>query len=104
MLQKYTYLWRVEKSFRISKTDLPARPTFHHTRDAIAAHLTLVFTALAVARFIQNQTGYLIRHAIRKLRPLCEAVIEASNAQQKIPAKLTPDDADITAAITGAGH
>lgn len=30
----------------MSKTDLKARPMFHHTRDAIEAHLTIVFTAL----------------------------------------------------------
>jgi hypothetical protein len=40
-------LWHVERSFRMSKTDLRARPMFHHTRDAIEAHLTIVFAALA---------------------------------------------------------
>src|SRR5450756_1214625 len=38
-------LWHVEQSFRMSKTDLAARPMFHRTRDAIEAHLTIVFTA-----------------------------------------------------------
>jgi hypothetical protein len=36
----YHDLWHVEQSFRISKTDLAARPMFHRTRDAIEAHLT----------------------------------------------------------------
>jgi len=35
----------------------PARPIFHRTRDAIEAHLTIVFTALAVAHAIQGRTG-----------------------------------------------
>ncbi len=39
-----------EQSFRMSKTDLAARPMFVRKRDAIEAHLTIVFTALAVAR------------------------------------------------------
>jgi hypothetical protein len=38
----------------MSKTDLRARPMFHHTKDAIEAHLTIVFTALAVSREIQT--------------------------------------------------
>jgi hypothetical protein len=38
----------------MSKTDLRARPMFARTRDAIEAHLTIVFTALAVSREIQN--------------------------------------------------
>lgn len=53
----YHQLWHVEQSFRMSKTDLKARPIFHHTREAIEARLTVVFTALAVGRFLQQTTG-----------------------------------------------
>ncbi len=42
-------LWKVEQSFRMTKGDLRARPVFHHQREAIEAHLTVVFAALAVA-------------------------------------------------------
>lgn len=35
------------QSFRMSKTDLAARPIFARTRDAIETRLTIVFTALA---------------------------------------------------------
>ncbi|TDO51508.1 DDE family transposase [Kribbella sp. VKM Ac-2527] len=59
----YHDLWHVEQSFRMSKTDLRARPMFHHTRDAIEAHLTIVFTALAVSREVQNRTGLAIRNS-----------------------------------------
>ena len=41
----------------MSKHDLRARPVFHHTRDAIEAYLTVVMTALAVARYLQEATG-----------------------------------------------
>ena len=41
----------------MSKHDLPARPVFHHTRDATWAHLTMVMAALAVARYLQDTTG-----------------------------------------------
>src|SRR5690606_26525123 len=43
VIASYHDLWTVEQSFRMSKTDLRARPIFHHTRDAIEAHLTIVF-------------------------------------------------------------
>ena len=33
----------------MSKHDLRARPVFHHTRDAIEAHLTVVMASLAIA-------------------------------------------------------
>lgn len=38
VIGSYHALWQVEASFRMSKTDLRARPVFHHTRDAIEAH------------------------------------------------------------------
>ena len=47
VIAKYHDLWHVERSFRMSKTDLRARPMFHHTRDAIEAHLTIVLDRAA---------------------------------------------------------
>ena len=57
----------------MSKHDLPARPVFHHTRDAIEAHLTLVMAALAVARYLQDTTGISIKRITRTLKPLQDA-------------------------------
>lgn len=37
----YHRLWHVERSFRMAKHDLAARPVFHRTRDSIEAHLTV---------------------------------------------------------------
>ena len=56
----------------MSKHDLRARPVFHHTRDAIEAHLTVVMAALAVARHLQDTTGISIKRIIRTLKPLQE--------------------------------
>ena len=59
----------------MSKTDLRARPMFHRQRDAIEAHLTIVFTALAIARYLQTATGFRIQKIIRTLKPLLEVQI-----------------------------
>lgn len=64
-----------ERAVRMSKTDLRARPMSHHTRDAIEAYLTVVFTALAVAREAQARTGLAIANLVRQLRPLRSATI-----------------------------
>lgn len=72
VIGSYHDLWHVEQSFRMSKTDLRARPIFHRTRDAIEAHLTVVFTALAVAQFMQNATGKSLKKIVTSLRPLRE--------------------------------
>src|SRR5207344_1417391 len=64
----YHQLLQIEKSFRMSKHDLQARPIYHHKRDSIEAHLTVVFAALAVSRWIENQTGWSIRKFVRTAR------------------------------------
>jgi hypothetical protein len=89
VIASYHDLWHVEQSFRMSKTDLRARPMFHRTMDAIEAHLTIVFTALAVAREAQNRTGLAIRNLVRQLRPLRSATIAINGAVQTIHPAIT---------------
>lgn len=48
VIAAYHNLWRVEQSFRMTKSDLRARPVFHHQRDAIETHVTVVFAARAI--------------------------------------------------------
>jgi len=91
----YHDLWHVEQSFRMSKTDLAARPMFVRKRDAIEAHLTIVFTALAVARETQNRTGLAIRNVIRQLRPLRSATIAVNGAVQTFPPAIGPEQQKI---------
>ena len=71
----YHDLWQVEKSFRMAKSDLRARPIFHHKRESIEAHLTVVFAALAVSRHLQDVTGTSIKNIVRTLRAVRSATI-----------------------------
>lgn len=64
----YHRLYQIEKSFRMAKSDLAARPIYHHKRDSIEAHLTIVFAALAVSRWIEDTTRWSIRKIVRTLR------------------------------------
>lgn len=75
----YHQLWQIEKSFRMSKSDLAARPIYHHQRDSIEAHLTIVFAALAVARYLETITGTTIRQLVRTLRRYRTIEIQAGN-------------------------
>ena len=65
VIDAYHELWRIEKSFRMSKHDLQARPIYHHIRESIEAHLTIVFAALAVSNSIEHQTGWSIKKFVR---------------------------------------
>ena len=88
VITKYHDLWHVEKSFRMSKTDLNARPMFNRVRDAIEAHLTIVFTALAVSHCIQARTGLAIGKIVKQLRPLRSATIVINGATQSFPPEI----------------
>ena len=99
-MSSYHDLWHVEQSFRMSKTDLAARPMFARTRDAIEAHLTIVFTALAVSRTVQDRSGLSIRKVLRQLRPLRSATITLNGGTRTFDPQ-TDDDTDaLIAAIT----
>ena len=100
IIGNYHDLWRVEQSFRMSKTDLRARPMFHHTRDAIEAHLTIVFAALAVARYLQNETGLSIKRIIRALRPLQDVQIELAGHPVTATPQLSDEARTILDALT----
>lgn len=63
------------------KSDLRARPMFHHERDSIEAHLTIVFAALAVTRHVTEKSGYSIKKIVRTLRVVRDARISLRGQQ-----------------------
>jgi hypothetical protein len=87
----YRDLWHVEESFRMSKGDLQARPVFHRKKDSIDAHLTIVFAALAVARYLQDRTGISIKRLVQALRPLRTVTIAIAGQPITAQPRLGPD-------------
>jgi hypothetical protein len=87
----YHRLFEIEKSFRMSKHDLQARPIYHHLRDSIEAHLTIVFAALAISRWTEARTGWSIRKFVRTaLR--CRTIEIQAGAHTIIAADPLPSD------------
>jgi hypothetical protein len=80
--------------------NLPARPIYHHKRESIDAHLTIVFAALAVGRLVEDRTGWSIRRFVRTARRYRTVQIRAG--QQLLTAEDPfPDDLrDALALIT----
>lgn len=97
VIGKYHELWHVEKSFRMSKSDLAARPIFAYVRESIEAHLTIVFTALAVSHCIQQRTELSIAKVIKQLRPLRSATIVINGTTQTFPPQIPDAQAAILA-------
>ena len=105
VVSSYHELWHVEASFRMSKHDLRARPVFHHQRDAIEAHLTVVMAALAVARYLQDTTGISIARIVRELRGLQEVTINLNGHHLTAADPLTPEAEEILTALSiPTGH
>jgi hypothetical protein len=75
----YHRLFEIEKSFRMSKHDLQARPIYHHQRESIEAHLSIVFAALAVSRWIEDRSGWSIRKFVRTARRYRTIEIQAGD-------------------------
>jgi hypothetical protein len=92
VIDAYHRLFQIEKSFRMSKHDLKARPIYHHTRESIEAHLTIVFAALAVTRLIEDRTGWSIKKFVRTARRYRTVQIRAGQhtltAEDPLPADL----------------
>jgi transposase len=91
VIDAYHRLFQIEKSFRMSKHDLQARPIYHHQRESIEAHLTIVFAALAVSRWIEDRTGWSIKKFVRTARRYRTVRINAGG-QTLTAADPLPDD------------
>jgi Transposase DDE domain len=91
VISSYHELWRIEKSFRMSKSDLQARPVYHRKRDSIEAHLSVVFAALAVTRWIEACTGWSTRKFVKTARRYRTIQIQAGR-QTITAADPIPDD------------
>ena len=101
VLANYHDLWHVEQSFRMSKSDLAARPIYHHLKDSIEAHLTIVFTALAIARDLQARSGWSLKRIIHTLRPLQQITIRLAGQQLHAEPAIPDDVAQLLASL---GH
>ena len=90
----YHQLWHVEQSFRMSKSDLKARPIFHHHKEAIEAHLTVVMAALAMGRVIERKTNLSIKKFVKTLRPIRSGTVVIDGkkypAEAAIPTEVAP--------------
>ena len=84
IMKRYNELWQIEKAFRMSKSDLKARPIFHSAKESIEAHLLMVFTALVIARYVELSTHQSIAHIIQILSPVKEVIVEDNLSKQRV--------------------
>lgn len=87
----YQNLYKIEKTFRMAKSDLAVRPVYHRLRESIDAHLTIVFAAMAVSHWIETTTGWSIKKFVTTARRYRTTWIKIGT--QTLPAiEPLPDD------------
>jgi transposase len=55
VIENYSHLWRIEKAFRVAKTDLKIRPVYHYAKRRIEAHICLAFVAYKIYKELERQ-------------------------------------------------
>lgn len=65
VIERYHDLWKIEKAFRITKSDLEARPVFLRLDKTITCHLVIVFAGLAICRFLEMRTNLSIQKILK---------------------------------------
>jgi len=97
----YARLFEIERSFRMSKHDLAARPIYHHKRASIEAHLTIVFAALAASRLMKQRTGWSICRFVQTTRRYRSVHIHAGG---RLFTAADPIPDDLRDALTAIGR
>lgn len=57
IIDTYKGLWQIEETFKITKSDLEARPVYVRDHEHINAHFLICFIALTILRLIQKKMG-----------------------------------------------
>ena len=104
VIGSYHQLFQIEKSFRMAKSDLQARPIYHRTRDSVEAHLTIVLAALAVSRWIEATTSWSIRKFVRTARRYRTIQIQAGDHVITAADPLPEDLHDALSKISSTGR
>lgn len=57
IIEMYRGLWKIEESFKVTKSDLESRPVYVSREEHIQAHFLTCFIALVIARILEMKMG-----------------------------------------------
>jgi len=57
IINTYKGLWRIEETFKVTKSELSARPVYVSRQDHIQAHFLTCFISLVIVRLLQHKTA-----------------------------------------------
>lgn len=70
IIELYRGLWKIEESFKITKSDFETRPVYLSTQEHIEAHFLTCFVSLVIARILEHRLKgkYSVAHLLESLR------------------------------------
>jgi transposase len=84
IINYYHNLFKVEHAFRIAKSDLEARPIYHHKETSIKNHILLCFISLAISVYLELKTAHSIKEIIRELKNVTDAQMKSKITGKKL--------------------
>lgn len=81
VIAQYSQLWQIEKTFRISKSDLQIRPIYHRLRRRIEAHICISFAACKVYKELERmlkekKSHYSVEQAINIIKTIYKVELQ----------------------------
>lgn len=99
IISRYHDLWQIEKTFRITKSDLEARPVFHHLDETIKAHMVIVFAGLAITKYIEIQTNISIKRVLKLTNQVLTHTVKNIKTEEVMDMETTIEDPKLKQAI-----
>ena len=88
-MDSYRQLWQVERTFRITKTDLKIRPIFHYKKRRIEAHLSIAFASCKLYKEFERQLkekgiAFSAEKALDILKTIFGIILKLPSGKEKI--------------------
>jgi transposase len=75
IIDYYHNLVKIEHAFRIAKSDLEARPIYHHKEESIKNHMLICFIALTMSVYLEIKNKRSIHSIVEDLKSITDAKI-----------------------------
>ena len=88
VMDYYRQLWQIERTFRITKTDLKIRPIYHFRKRRIEAHICIAFAACKLYKELERKLKELgsslsVEKAIEIMKTIYGLVIKLPQSKQQ---------------------
>lgn len=95
IIARYKDLWHVEKSFRIAKSDLLARPIFHFKETSIKAHILIIFISLAISKSIELKTNQSTKKVKQQIWKIQDITLKDTLTNKQITKRMKTDNSNL---------